>query len=150
MPRHTDDKHRAAYMPFRCDQNTYDTIVKISQESHKSQVQVLRELVEQGLVATGYKQDTDYLAQLIQGAVKTVLQPQVERLASISAKAAQIAGAAFFMNVYMGQLVLPPGDRQLVEEAAGQARKLGIEYLKLKSQDIDSFITSGTEKIIDI
>ena len=134
-------------MPFRCDQNTYDTIVKISQESHKSQVQVLRELVEQGLVATGYKQDDDYLAKLIQGAVKAVLQPQVERLASISAKAAQIAGAAFFMSVFMGRLALPPSEQQIIEEAAAQARKLGIEYLKLsKERDVDAFIREGVQK----
>lgn len=147
MPKYTDDKHRAAYIPFRCPQTTYDTILKIAQEQHKSQVQVLRELVEQGLVAAGYKQDEEHLQKLIQSAVKAVLQPQVERLASISAKAAQISGAAFFMSIYTGQLMLPPAEQRLVEEAAGQARKLGIEYLKLKDRDVDEFMKGGVKKV---
>lgn len=149
MPKKTTDKHTAAYIPYRCAQSTYEAIEKISVSQSKTRVQVVRELVEAGLVATGYKQDEDHLEKLIQAAVQTAFKPSVERLAAISAKAAQISGAAFFMNVYMGQLMLPATDKELVKEVVADARKLGIEYLKLKDQDVDTFIKQGAEKVMD-
>lgn len=148
MPKKTTDKHTAAYIPYRCSQSTYEAIEKISVAQRKTKVQVVRELVEAGLVATGYKQDEEYLQQSIQAAVKAAFQPQVERLAAISAKAANISGATFFMNLFVGRLMLPPAEQQLIEEAAAKARKLGIEYLKLKDRDVDNFIADGVGKMI--
>lgn len=148
MPKKTTDKHTAAYIPYRCSQSTYEAIEKIAVVQRKTRVQVVRELVEAGLVATGYKQDEEYLAKLIQESVKVVLQPSVERLASISAKAAQISGASFFMGVFASRLMLPPGEQDLIDQAAAQARKMGVEYLKLnKDRDVDAFIADGTEKM---
>lgn len=141
------DRHQAAYIPFRCSPETEKTIGQIAAEQKRSKSEVLRQLVEAGLVATGYKQDEDHLAELIQTAVTTAMKPQVERLAAISAKATQISGAAFFMGIFSSRLMLPPSEQQLVEEAAAQARKLGIEYLKLKDRDVDAFISEGVEKV---
>lgn len=147
MPKKTTDKHTAAYIPFRCSQSTYEAIEKISVAQRKARVQVVRELVEAGLVATGYKQDEEYQTMLIQDAVKASLQPSVERLAAISAKATQISSAAFFMNIFTSRLMLPTGEQDLIDQAAAEARKLGIEYLKLKDHDVDAFIADGAKKM---
>jgi len=142
------DRHKASPIVFRANADTHNVISKIAIEQKKSKSEVLRQLVNAGLVASGYKQDEEYLVNTIQAAVQSALKPSVERLAAISAKAAHISGAAFFMNVYMGQLVLPPEEKELVNEAAAQARKLGIEYLKVKlDQDVDGFIAGGVKKM---
>lgn len=149
MPRKTTDKHTAAYIPYRCSVSSYDTISKIATDQKKPKSQVLRDLVEAGLVAKGYKQDEEHFEQLLTGAVKSALKPAVERLAAISAKAAQISGAAFFMNIYMGQLMLDEDEREQVKEISAEARRLGIEYLKIKDDDsADDLIRRGTEKMI--
>lgn len=142
-------QHKAAYISFRCPPEIEDTISRIAAEQRKTKSEVLRQLVDAGLVATGYRQDDEYLDKKIREAVAAELKPSVERLASISAKAAQISGAAFFMSVYMGQLVLPASEQDLVREVAADARKLGIEYLKLKDRDVDDFIATGVKKILD-
>lgn len=147
MPKKTTDKHTAAYIPYRCSQSTYEAIEKISVAQRKTKVQVVRELVEAGLVATGYKQDEEYQAKLIQDVVKAALQPSVERLAAISAKATQISSAAFFMNIFTSRLMLPTREQDLIDQAAAEARKLGIEYLKLKDRDVDAFIADGAKKM---
>ena len=141
------DRHQASPIVFRCSSETWEAIGKIAIEQKKPKSEVLRQLVDAGLVATGYKQDEEYLDKKIREAVTAVLKPSVERLAAISAKAAQIAGATFFMNIYMGQLMLPDMEKQLVQDVAANARKLGIEYLKLKDQDVDAFISNGVEKV---
>lgn len=134
---------------FRCSENLYETISKIAIEQRKTKSVVLRDLVEAGLVAKGYKQDKEYLETLVSNAVKSALKPAVERLAAISAKAAQISGAAFFMNLYTAQLTLDEDEREQIKEISAEARKLGIEYLKLKDDDsADDLVRRGAEKMI--
>lgn len=113
--------------------------------------EVLRSLVADGLVKQGYAQDEDYLYKLVSDAVNESLKPAVERLAAITAKGAQIAGASFFMNVFAATSALPERERENIEEAAGRARELGIQYLKLdKGRDIDAFLKRGAEETNEI
>lgn len=124
-------------------------IESLAAAEHKSKSTVVREMIDKQLVAEGYKKDEDQLYQMILGAVKEVTKPQVERLAAISAKATQIDAAAFFLLVYSCGMQLPATDRHMIDEAAARARKLGIEYLKLKDDDIDGFIRRGTKRVKD-
>lgn len=143
------DRHQASPIVFRCPAETWEAIGKIAIEQKKPKSEILRQLVDAGLVASGYKRDEEYLKKEIQEVVSSVIKPHVDRLAAISAKAAQISGATFFMDVYMGQLMLPDSEKQLVRDVAADARKLGIEYLKLKDRDVDAFISDGVEKVLD-
>ena len=110
---------------------------------------MLRDLVERGLVSVGVKSDEDYLSGLVRRTVEETAKPQVERLAAISAKAAHIAAASFFMAVYAASHGRSPAEQREIEEAAGAARMLGIQYLKLKDRDIDAFLQNGAKQIMD-
>lgn len=150
MPKTTTDRHKASYLPYRCDEDTYDIICRTAIEKRISKVEVLRSFVADGMVKQGYKPEEDRAYTLVRAAVQEVMKPYVERLAAISAKASQIAGADFFLLVYLGSLLLPPQERQRMEEAAARSRQLGIEYLKIKSDaDIDHFIATGVLKVQD-
>jgi len=145
----SEDRHQAVYIPFRCSQETEAAITRIAQGSQKAKSEILRDLVEKGLVSIGAKTDEDYLQGVIRHTVQEVMKPQVERLAAISAKAAQISGAAFFMSMYMATKDCPEIQQQGLQEAAASARELGIQYLKLKDQNIDDFIREGVKSIAD-
>ena len=142
-----EDRHQAVYIPFRCSKETERAIEKLAQTRGQPRSEVLRDLVDSGLVAAGAKMDDDYLYELMKKAVLATMKPQVERLATISAKAAQISGAAFFMNVFTATRNCPLTEQQEIEEAAGSARGLGIQYLKLKDHDIDAFIREGVKQV---
>ncbi len=77
------------------------------------------------------------------------MQPQVERLAAIPAKATHISGAAFFMSIFAAAQICTPAEQRQIEEAAGTARELGIQYLKLKDRDIDAFLKEGVKRITE-
>lgn len=111
---------------------------------------VYRDLVEKGLVAGGYKTGSQDMATLVREAVQETLRPHVDRLAAISAKGTQISAAAFFLAFYNGRQALPPYAQEAYDDLAAQARKLGIEYLKLsKDKDIDAFIGQGLRRMGD-
>ena len=111
---------------------------------------VYRELVEKGLIAGGYRSGEKDLAGMMRTTVDEVMKPQIERLASISAKAAQISAAAFFLAAYNGRQAVPEYLQAEYDEIATQARKLGIEYLKLsKDKSLDDFISRGMSRMGD-
>ena len=142
-----EDRHRASYIPFRCSQETSELITQLAHQEHRSKSEVLRDLVDKGLIASGQKADADYLEGIVRRTVQEVMKPHVERLAAISAKATQISGAAFFMGMYAAMLRRSPAEQQEIQDAAGQARELGIQYLKLKDRDIDAFIQEGVKSM---
>lgn len=143
------DRHQATYIPFRCSGKTGRMIEQLATQQCRPKSEVLRDFVDRGLVSTGAKTNEDYLYGLVQQAVKEITQPQIERLAAISAKAAHIAAASFFMGVYAATRDATPAEQHEVEDAAGSARALGIQYLKMKDRDIDVFIRNGVKTITE-
>lgn len=89
---------KSAYRPVRCSAESDDTLGRLATQRHTSKSEVLRYLVDRGLVSIGVKADEDYLVSLVRQAIDESLKPQVERLAAISAKAAHISGAAFWYS----------------------------------------------------
>ena len=140
---------KSVYRPVRCLRELDETLAQLAAQRHITKSEVLRELVDKGLTATGAKVEDSELYEMIRQAVRETMQPQIERLAAISAKAAHISGAAFFMAVYAASHGRSPAEQREIEEAAGTARMLGIQYLKLKDRDIDAFLQNGAKQIID-
>ena len=140
---------KSAYRPIRCSKELDETLGRLAAQQHITKSEVLRNLVDKGLTATGAKVEDGEFYQLIQQAVKETMQPQIERLAAISAKATHISGAAFFMSIFAATRDATPAEQREVEEAAGAARDLGIQYLKLKDQDIDAFLKAGAKRMVE-
>lgn len=141
-------QHNSKCIPFRCSEEMFETISRIAKGEGRSKSEVLRDLVQRGLVAGGYVTGQQELGKLVQDAVTAVLRPQVERLATISAKATQISAAAFFMQIYTDKLLVEPDMQSEIDAIAAKARRLGIEYLRLaKGKDIDQFIADGSRRM---
>lgn len=133
---------------FRCTVKMDAMVDRIATAQGVSKSKVLRDLLEAGLQAKGYLNGGESMADLVQHAVDASLKPQVERLASISAKAAHISAASFFLNDYALRQFMPEDFLPQFDEVAAKARKLGAEYLRLsKSKDIDQFLARGLAAI---
>lgn len=151
MPRKATDNHRGSHITFRCEPAIYDLITNIATSRNCNKSDVLRSLVDDGLKVQNYKQDDDYMYNLVKAAVQDSLQQPIERLAKISAKGSQAAAAAFFMSVASGVLRLPPKEKEEFEEVAARAKELGIQFLKAgENHDLDSLIISGTKEMTQI
>jgi len=140
---------KSAYRPIRCSKEMDETLGRLATQQHISKSEVLRYLVDKGLTASGAKVEEGELYRMIQEAVNAAMKPQVERLAAISAKATHIAGAAFFMSIFAATQGQSPAEQRRIEEAAGTARELGIQYLKLKDRDVDAFLKEGAKRILE-
>ena len=127
---------------------TDDTVRRIATAEGRSVSSVYRNLVDMGLVASGYRSGEKDLAAMVRTAVEETMKPHVERLAAISAKGVQISAASYFLQVYNGKQVLPEWQHEDYDALAAQARKLGIEYLKLsRDKDLDTFVRQANRRM---
>lgn len=125
-----------------------EQVRKIATAEGRSVSSVYRDLVDAGLVAMGYRSGEKDMASMVRTAVEESLKPHVERLAAISAKGVQISAASYFLQVYNGKQALPEWQHEDYDALAAQARKLGIEYLKLsKDKNVDDFIRRGINRM---
>ena len=132
------------YIGIRCSRKTGEIIERIASVEGIPKSKVIRDLLEAGLAARGYVSGKESQTEQMQAALAAVLQPQVERLAAISAKAAHIGAAAFFLCYADLRNQMPPELLPELDELAAKARKLGAEYLKLsKDRNVDQFIQAG-------
>lgn len=137
-------KEESVYIPVRVSAQIAAMIERIAATQGVPKSKVLRDLLEAGLQAKGYINGGESMADMVQQAVDASLKPQVERLASISAKAAHISAASFFLNYSTLRQFMPEEFLPQFDEAAAKARKLGAEYLRLnKNKDIDRFLARG-------
>lgn len=121
-------------------------IGRIADSEGKTRSEVIRSLCEKGLVAGGYTSGVQEINATVKEALVEVLQPSVERLAAISAKAAHIAAAAFFLEVATNRLFT--SEPEQIDAIAAKARRMGIEYLKLKKdQDLDDWLQQAIGRI---
>lgn len=145
-----NDRHQAVYIPFRCSDETAKLIADLAKQRGAPKAEVARELVELGLAASGAKVESDHLYSVVKSAVEEAAHPSVERLAAISAKATQIASAAFFMSIWASARNGSAEEQTAIQEAVESARRLGIQYLKLtKDRDLDAFLREGAKQILD-
>ena len=89
---------KSAYRPVRISAELDETLGQLAAQRKLSKSEILRELVEEGLKASGKAVDEGHLYELVKTAVEEVTRPSVERLAAISAKATQIDAANFFTH----------------------------------------------------
>ena len=141
------DRHTAKYLPFRCSADKAREITDYANSRHLLISEAMRELIDAGLKAKGATADEDQLYDTVKAAVDEVLKPGIERLAAINAKATQLEAASFFMQLYTMSRDGSPEEQERIQQAMSDARRLGIQYLKVKDNDIDRFLRAGAQQI---
>ena len=133
---------------FRLSSETEELLSRIAQAEGKNRSEVIRDLIEKGLAAGGYLPGVRDMDEIVRDTMNSILQPAVSRLAAVSAKAAHIGAAAFFMSVYAARSAAPEEQREELDAAAAQARRLGVEYLKLsRDQNLDEWLEGANRKM---
>jgi len=129
---------------FRVGESTDNAIRRIANAEGKNISMVYRDMVEMGLEAAGYRKGGESMAELIRRNLDEILKPQADRLAAMSAKAAQISAANFFLMTWLADQQVPSYQKEELSSLVQESRKLGVEFLKLsRDKNLDEFIRRG-------
>lgn len=127
-------KHR---LTVTLDDENYLQIQNIAHKQGKSMSEVLRTAAMESLTVSINVENIDMITDIIRTQLRDILQPSVERLATLSSKTCvQAAAAAYLAAEAIGKFV-PPAQQEEVVEAYNQARRKGVEYTRRKSETND-------------
>ena len=97
--------------------------------------EAVRELCDKGLQIQVSNDNIDLVAEIIEERLRSILKPQVERLAAISAKGAIMSATSSYLNAQAIVDFVPKERRREFLEVYEKARLKGIAYVKNKYAD---------------
>ena len=115
---------------IRLDTATKNSLQRVAIAKNITESQLIREFIDEGLKANGYRADDERIIELICQAVKKSIDPMADRLAAINAKNSQMAGADFMLLVYLAKLIYGKDNTRAVDEMSQRARLMGAELTR--------------------
>lgn len=108
----------------------YENLKNYAAVNNKSMSAVGREFVLKGLNGEITTDNINFLAPIIRGQVKSVMDIQFERLAAMTAKTCIQAGAAAYLSAEALNSFVPIHNQKSFLDAYEAARKKAVQYLK--------------------
>lgn len=97
--------------------------------------EAVRELCDKGLQIQVSNDNIDLVAEIIEERLRSILKPQVERLAAISAKGAIMSATSSYLNAQAIVDFVPKERRREFLEVYEKSRLKGIAYVKNQYAD---------------
>ncbi|MFQ9249284.1 MAG: hypothetical protein ACLR3R_18705 [Clostridium paraputrificum] len=107
---------------------------------------VVRQLCDKALSENISEKNTDFIADILEEVVSSVMKPHVERLASISAKGAIMSATSTFLNAQALSDFVPVDRRRDFANTYEKARLKGIAYVKGKATDSEKEVQEAIKE----
>lgn len=121
---------------LRISDDVYEKVKKIAEKKKESNSEILRKLINDGLTLEVGNENKDLIASIVREEIKLALKPQVERLAKINSKSGHMSATAAFLNVQALMDLVPAEKRRDVRPMYEKARKMAVDYMKSKTDDL--------------
>ena len=116
------------------DLDTYDHIMRLAAQKDVSMSDVVRLYTEEGLQGKLNSDNIDFISGIIREQVKNTMQPQIERLASLSAKAYMEAATASLLTAETIAKIVDDSQQEAFEEVYEKARKKALATVRKKEE----------------
>lgn len=111
----------------------YASLKLIASKENVSMSEVVRNYTKHGLNGTLTKDNIDFLVPIIREQLSSIINPAVERLSMLSAKACVQSGAAAYLSAEAINRFVQPSEREDVAKVYEAARKKSVLYIKSKA-----------------
>lgn len=114
-----------------------EVIEKISKREGRTFADTVRSLCDEAIKLQVSNDNIDLIAEIIDERLRAILKPQVERLASLSAKGAIMSATSTFLNAQALSDFVPKERRKEFVEAYEKAKLKGVAYVKNRVDDTE-------------
>lgn len=126
-----------------------EMIERIARKENKSFADTVRFLCDESLKVTANADSIDMITEIIDERLRSILKPQVERLASLSAKGAIMSATSTFLNAQALADLVPPNKQKDLLEIYEKARLKGVAYVKGKVTDTETEVQEAIKKEVN-
>lgn len=108
---------------------------------------LVRSFIDAGLNQGAYEQQEEKFLANMRQALTEILDPAINRLAAISVKGGITSAAAYFLSATALTAFVHPDIRAEFNEAIVGAKKMGVQYMRMKDQNISDYLDDGVSKM---
>jgi hypothetical protein len=116
-------------------EDEYKHIEEVVKKRGITASEYVREMYYEGKKNYALEESVDSVVEIIDERLRAILKPQIERLASISAKGAIMSATSTFLNAQALADFVPPNKQKDFLEVYEKARLKGVAYVKGKVSD---------------
>lgn len=124
----------------------FEFIQRIEERTGKKKAEIVREFYYSGKQMVGANESINLVTEIIDERLRAILKPNIERLASISAKGAIMSATSTFLNAQALADFVPPEKRKDLLETYEKARLKGVAYVKGRVSDDEKDIQEVIKK----
>ena len=139
------DEHKRS---IRFKAKSIEEIQKIAVIRKVTVSDIVREYVEKGLTVDSYKEDIDFITEIIHKELKEILEPQINRIVKMLMKIGKVSAGTMYSNLSLIQLINDE-DQEAYFEMISRSLKLGVEYMKKKDIEVDAYLGNAGGVIED-
>ena len=130
MPRRKDNLHPIQVL-FTEDE--YEDLKRYAALERKSMSTVIREFSSKGIRGELTEENIDFLTPIIRTQLKSIMDVQFERMATMVAKTCIQAGTAAYLSAEALNSFVPVQHQRAFMDAYEAARKKAVGYMKVSS-----------------
>lgn len=108
----------------------YGQIKLLASKKHASMSEVGRGFLKKGLSGELTQDNIEFLAPIVKEQLQSILQPEMKRMISLTAKTCIQAGTATYLTADAILKFVPPVQRTEVQESYTAARKKAVAFMK--------------------
>ena len=123
---------------IRVTEKTGAIIERIAVRDDISEAEVCRRLIEKGLAMEFSEEYVDVITKAVRETIQPLMKLHTERLASLSAKTGVASATAMFLNAQAFMDLVPPEKRKDVKSIYDAAKKKGVEYMRVPTDEFEA------------
>ena len=142
MPRSMNPKPKSntQRVTFHLTTDKLKILEKMADQTGQNVSQIIRAAIDKYMNVEQHKEDTEFITGIIRPIIKDEIGKQANRLASMLFKVGIITSSNYFLAVRTLSDVISPLMLEDFSDINANARKQGIEYMKLNGVGVVEFL----------
>lgn len=125
-----------------------EQLMKMAKKNNITITEQVRRYIAKGMTVEAYQNDEEKILADMQIALKSVLDPQIERMVKINVKNSITSSiSALHIAALLYRLTTNDISRKKLEVLFEQARRLGIEFVRQGQGSVDDFLKNAVAQI---
>ncbi|WP_250277598.1 hypothetical protein [[Clostridium] colinum] len=130
-------KEQLEFIGIKIPKNKKEQLEKYANKYYNGNISMaIREFINKGLAINSYKDEIDFLREMINEEIENSLNPYMNRLIAISSKGAIMSASSHFALGETLNKLVDPIYRKTLEQALIESKKKGYAYITSKDENL--------------
>lgn len=123
----------------------YEALKKYAASKHLSMADIVRAFIQKGMSIESYTQEIDFITAIIRQEINIAIGGLSNRLAGLASKDLIMSAAAYYSTIAIIADLIDTNRYTTFREIEKKARRLAVEYTKMKLTDAEQLFLSGDD-----